>query len=71
VLSSSSLLCIIIDESTNIVNYKIINTFVVTDSKVFIYYLNKEAEEGKIGAKELVAHIVEKAKEITSKDLLK
>ena len=70
-LSSSSLLCIITNEFTNIANYKIINTSVVTDSKVFIYYSNKKAEERKIRAKELVAHIVKKAKEIISKDLLK
>jgi hypothetical protein len=70
VLSSSSL-CIITDESTNIANHRIINTSVVIDSRVSIYYLNKGAEEGIIGAKELVAYIVKEAKEITSRNILK
>ena len=70
-LSSSSLLCIIIDESTNIANYRIINTFVVIDSRASIYYSNKGVKEGKIGAKELAAYIVKEAKEIISRDLLK
>jgi hypothetical protein len=38
VLSSSSSLCIVIDESTNIANYRIINTSVVIDSGVSIYH---------------------------------
>jgi hypothetical protein len=71
ILSSSSSLCIVIDESTNIANYRIINTSIVIDSRVSIYHLNKEAEEGKMGAKELAAHIVEEAKDITGGDLLK
>jgi hypothetical protein len=71
VLSSSSSLCITTDESTDIANHRIINTSAVTDSGVSIYYSNKEAEEGKLGAEELVAHTVEEAKEITSRDLSK
>jgi len=70
-LSASSSLCIITDKSTNIANYRIINTFIVIDSGISIYYSNKEAEEGKIGAKELVAHIIEEAKAITNINLLK
>jgi hypothetical protein len=42
-------LCIVTDKSTNIANYRIINTSIVTDSKVSIYHLNKEVEEEKIG----------------------
>jgi hypothetical protein len=64
-------LCIVIDESTNIANHRIINTSIVIDSRVSIYHLNKEVEEGKIGAKELTAHIVEEAKDIICRDLSK
>ena len=71
VLSSSSSLCIITDESTNITNHKIINTSIITDSGVSIYHSNKEVEEGKMGAEELAAHTVKEAKEITSRDLSK
>jgi hypothetical protein len=70
-LSSSSSLCIVIDESTNIANYRIINTSVIIDSSVSIYHLNKEVEYRKIEAKELVAHIVKEAKDIIGRDLLK
>src|SRR5947209_5421514 len=44
VLSSSSSLCIVTDESTDIANHRIINTSVVTDSGISIYHSNKEAE---------------------------
>jgi hypothetical protein len=64
-------LYIVTDESTNIANYRIINTSIVTDSGVSIYHSNKEAEEGKIGAEELAVYIVEEAKEIISRDLSK
>jgi hypothetical protein len=68
---SSSSLCIVTDESTNIVNHRIINTSIVTDSRVSIYHSNKEAEEGKMGAKELAAHTVEEAKDNIGGDLSK
>jgi len=71
VLSSSSSLCIVTDESTDIANHRIINTSIVTDSGVSIYHSNKEAEEGKMGAEELAAHTVEEAKDITGGDLSK
>jgi hypothetical protein len=64
-------LCIVIDESTNIANYRIINTSIVIDSRVSTYHLNKEAEEGKIEAKELAAYTVKEAKDIIGGDLLK
>jgi hypothetical protein len=71
VLSSSSSLCVVTDESTNIANHRIINTSIVTESGVSIYHSNKEADEGKMGAKELAAHTVEEAKDITDGDLSK
>jgi Protein of unknown function (DUF 659) len=71
VLSSSSSLCIVTDESTDIANHRIINTSIVTDSGVSIYHSNKEAEDGKMGAEELAAHTIEEAKDITSGDLSK
>jgi hypothetical protein len=64
-------LYIVIDESTNIANHRIINTSVITDSGISIYHSNKEAEDGKMGAKELVAHTVKEAKDIIGGDLLK
>ena len=65
------MLCIVIDESTDIANHRIINTSVVTDSGVSIYHSNKEAEEGKMGAEELAAYTVEEAKDITGGNLSK
>ena len=65
------MLCIVTDESTNIANYRIINTSIVIDSGVSIYHLNKEVEEGKIRAKELAAHTIKEAKDIIGGDLLK
>ena len=70
-LSSSSSLCIVTDESTDIANHRIINTSVITDSGVSIYYSNKEAGEGRLGAKELAVHTIEEAKDITGRDLSK
>ena len=64
-------MCIITDESTNIANYRIIKTSIVIDSRVSIYHLNKEVEEGKMGAKELAAHTIEEAKGLIGGDLLK
>jgi hypothetical protein len=68
-LSSSPFLGLIMDESTNINQNRIINTSVVTNTGNSFYWKNTEAEEGKLGAKELAAHAIRTGEEITDGDL--
>jgi hypothetical protein len=70
-LHSSPYVCLVIDESTNIALNRIINTSVVTHTAESFYWLNIKAKEGIMGAKELAAHTIEQAKEITDGDLSK
>ena len=70
-LSSSPFLGLVIDESTNINQNRIINTLVITNTGKSFYWKNIEAEEGKLGAKELTAHAIEAGAEITNGDLTK
>jgi hypothetical protein len=70
-LSASPFLGLIMDESTNINQNRIINTSVVTSSGDTFYWKNTEAEAGKLGAKELTAYIIETGHEITDRNMKK
>lgn len=68
-LSSSAFLGLVMDESTNINQHRIINTSVVTNSNDAWYWKNKEAAEGKLGAKELTALAIKAREDITEHNL--
>jgi hypothetical protein len=68
-LSSLAFLGLVMDESTNINQHRIINTLVITNSNDAWYWKNKEAAEGKLGAKELTALAIEAGEDITEHDL--
>jgi hypothetical protein len=68
-LSSSAFLGLVMDESININQHRIINTSVITNSNDAWYWKNKEAAEGKLGAKELTALAIEAGEDMTEHDL--
>jgi hypothetical protein len=59
------------DESTNISNDRIINTFVITNNYNCFYISNVKAEVRKLRAVKVTDHVVKTVKKITHKDLLK
>lgn len=70
-LSPSNTLNLVTDESTDISNNRIINTFVITNNSSFFYISNLEAEPGKLGAEEVIDHAIAQAKKFTKGDLSK
>jgi hypothetical protein len=62
---------LVTDESTDISNNRIINTFVITNNSSFFYISNLEAEPGKLGAEEVIDHAIAQAKKFTKGDLSK
>jgi hypothetical protein len=70
-LSSSPFLGLVMDESTNINQNRIINTSVVTSTGETFYWKNIEAAEGKLGAKELTDHALKTAEDITDGNMKK
>jgi ferredoxin-fold anticodon binding domain-containing protein len=62
---------LVIDESTNISNNRIINTSTITNNGNCFYILNIKVELSKLKAEELVDKAVDIAKKITKEDLPK
>jgi hypothetical protein len=70
-LSTSNILNLVTDESTNISNNRIINTSVIIYNSSSFYISNIEAEPGKLGAEEVVDYTITQAKKFTKGDLSK
>jgi hypothetical protein len=70
-LSSSLFLGLIMDESTNINQSRIINTLIITSFRDTFYWKNTEAKTGKLGAKELAAQAIETGNDITNGSIKK
>ena len=67
-LSASSTLNLVIDESTHIAGYRIINTSAIANNSNCFYISSIKANIGKLGVEELAIAAVKK---ITNRDLSK